>query len=186
MGPWRPHKDPVTGAFVLKENQYSWNRLANMVFLEQPVGVGFSRSDVPLDELEFGDAMAAIDNTRVLRKFFEKFPARKKNDFYLSSESYGGHYIPQWALRVLADDMLNDRFKGVLIGNPYVNLGSLFAGGIVALWGMQLIPLPLWEDATKHGCTNFDLCDNQDTFPEICYSVYEHLFNLNKHINPCK
>ena len=38
---------------------------------------------------------------------------------------------------------------GVLIGNPYVNLGSLFAGGITALWGMQLIPLPLWEDAVS-------------------------------------
>lgn len=186
MGPWRPHRDGDSGQFSLKRNPYSWNRLANMVFLEQPVGVGFSRSDIPLGDLSFGDLPAAIDNTRVVRKFFEKFPERRTNDFYLASESYGGHYVPQWALRVLADDMLNDRFRGVLIGNPYVNLGSIFAGGINALWGMQLIPLPLWEDAVKHGCADFHLNRDEDTLPEICFGVYDHLFNLNQNINPCE
>lgn len=186
MGPWRPHKNDTTGDFLLRENAYSWNRIANMVFLEQPVGVGFSYPDAFLNQMEFGDQMAAIDNTRVVRKFFEKFPERRKNDFYLASESYGGHYIPQWALRVLEDDVLNDHFKGVLVGNPYVNLGSIFAGGISALWGMQLVPLPLWEDAVKHGCADFNLNREEDTLPEICFGVYEHMFALNAHINPCE
>lgn len=185
MGPWRPHREPETGVISLKENPFSWNHHANMVFLEQPVGVGFSYLDGSLSDLDFGDVLAAIDNTRVVRKFFEKFPARKNNDFYLASESYGGHYIPQWAIRVLADDVLNNRFKGVLLGNPYVNLGSIFAGGISALWGMQLIPMPLWGSAVKHGCSDFELASDEDTFPEICFTLYEHLFNLNKHVNPC-
>jgi hypothetical protein len=166
----------------LAANPMAWNRYANMVFLEQPVGVGFSYADAFLSQIDFGDLLAAIDNTRVVRKFFEKFPERKKNDFYLASESYGGHYIPQWALRVLADDVLNDKFKGVLVGNPFVNLGSIFAGGISALWGMQLVPLPLWEGARKHGCADFarDAAD----YPEICFGVYDHMFAINAHINP--
>ena len=42
QGPFRPNKD-MTLAF----NNYTWNSLANMVFVEAPCGVGFSYSDEP-------------------------------------------------------------------------------------------------------------------------------------------
>ncbi len=42
QGPFRPNKD-----LTLSYNQYSWNTVANMVFIEAPCGVGFSYSDNP-------------------------------------------------------------------------------------------------------------------------------------------
>jgi hypothetical protein len=188
MGPWRPVKssapDGSSANYSLKMNPYSWNRIANMVFLEQPVGVGFSYADVDIGLLRFGDAFSSIDNLRIVKRFFEKFPERASNDFYLASESYGGHYIPQWAMRVLNDESLVSRFKGVLVGNPYVQLGSLYAGSLHALWGQQLIPLPLWEDVLQYGCDDMRLGD--DEYPTICYQIRKQLFHLNRKINPCE
>lgn len=75
-------------------NPYSWNKVANVLYVEQPAGVGFSYSD---DESDYvtGDAQAAADNYVLIKQFFERFPERKSNQFYISSESYGGHYIPE-------------------------------------------------------------------------------------------
>ena len=42
QGPFRPNKD-----LTLSYNEYSWNTVANMVFIEAPCGVGFSYSDNP-------------------------------------------------------------------------------------------------------------------------------------------
>jgi carboxypeptidase C (cathepsin A) len=42
QGPFRPNKD-----MTLSMNDYAWNKIANMVFIEQPCGVGFSYSDAP-------------------------------------------------------------------------------------------------------------------------------------------
>jgi carboxypeptidase C (cathepsin A) len=78
---------------VLFANPYSWNLHANILYVESPVGVGFSYSDVE-DDYITGDAQTALDNYVLIRKFLERFPERKSNDFYIASESYGGHYIP--------------------------------------------------------------------------------------------
>ncbi len=45
MGPFRPTKDGM----ALAENPLSWNRLSNIVYVEVPVGVGFSYSHDPKD-----------------------------------------------------------------------------------------------------------------------------------------
>jgi len=65
-----------------------------MLYVEQPAGVGFSYSDDP-DDYTTGDAQAASDNYVLIQQFLERFPERKSNDFYITSESYGGHYIPE-------------------------------------------------------------------------------------------
>jgi carboxypeptidase C (cathepsin A) len=79
---------------VLSENPYSWNKLANMLYIEQPAGVRFSYSETD-EDYNVGDAQAAADNYKLIRKFFERFPERRSNRFFISSESYGGHYMPQ-------------------------------------------------------------------------------------------
>lgn len=37
------------GGKTLVDNYYSWNKLANMLYVEIPSGVGFSYSDTPSD-----------------------------------------------------------------------------------------------------------------------------------------
>ena len=79
---------------TLTPNPYSWNKIASILYIEQPAGVGFSYSDTEGD-YKTGDEPAAKDNYRFIREFLKRFPERQENPFYISSESYGGHYMPQ-------------------------------------------------------------------------------------------
>ena len=104
-------------------NEYSWNRAANMVYLESPGDVGFSYVDSKLDyELYINDDITANDNLQALLSFFKKFPSMKGKDFYISGESYGGIYVPmlayniiQYNKNVLESQKIN--LKGILVGN---------------------------------------------------------------------
>jgi carboxypeptidase C (cathepsin A) len=78
----------------LKPNPFSWNLIANMLYVEQPAFVGYSYSDNASDATT-GDRQAASDNYVTIRQFLQRFPERQSNEFYIASESYGGHYMPQ-------------------------------------------------------------------------------------------
>ncbi len=64
-----------------------------MVFIEQPCGVGFSYSEDPDNDYQSDDASAAKDNSALVQTFMGRFPHLLKNDLYITSESYGGHYV---------------------------------------------------------------------------------------------
>ena len=60
-----------------------------MLFIEAPVGVGFSYSD-DTSYYTTNDKKTAAGNYRLIVGFFERFPQFKTNEFVVSSESYGG------------------------------------------------------------------------------------------------
>jgi serine carboxypeptidase-like clade II len=92
-----------------------------MLYVESPAGVGFSYSDV---QEAFNDNKTASDNYNVLISFFKGYPDFAKNDFYISGESYAGHYIPELALKIFENTAKNpntaphSNMKGFLVGNP--------------------------------------------------------------------
>lgn len=71
-------------------NKYSWNSNANIVFLDQPLNVGYSYGS---DGASNTNA-AAKDVYAFLQLFFQEFPEYSKLDFHVAGESYAGHYIP--------------------------------------------------------------------------------------------
>ena len=154
QGPFRPDADGN-----LLPNLYAWNKIANMVFLEQPVGVGFSYSNVK-DDYRIGDDQAAADNLATIFAFFDKFPHFNHTALYLTSESYGGHYMPTWADAIIkyndAQEYTQERinFKGFAVGNPYTDYYSGVGAQMETYWGKQLLPKPLWDMYVSHGCTD--------------------------------
>ncbi|XP_075702673.1 lysosomal protective protein-like [Rhinoderma darwinii] len=98
---------------TLKNNKHSWNKIANVLYLESPAGVGFSFSDDK--NYKTGDTQAAQDNYMALKDFFRLYPEFMENDFYITGESYGGFYVPSLALEVSTDSSIN--LKGLAIGN---------------------------------------------------------------------
>jgi carboxypeptidase C (cathepsin A) len=99
-----------------KVNDYSWNKNANMIYLESPAGVGFSYTKNGDIDLASNDSKSAIDNLKALQNFFEKFPEFKENEFYISGESYAGVYVP-WLAKTILQNKSDINLKGVLVGN---------------------------------------------------------------------
>jgi cathepsin A (carboxypeptidase C) len=96
-------------------NPYSWNTVANIIYLESPVGVGFSYSDSG-DYSSTDDDTVSLNNYLALQSFFNEYPEYYGRDFYITGESYGGIYVPTLAVRVLNGD-LPINFQGIAIGN---------------------------------------------------------------------
>ena len=109
---------PVTSdnyANEFKKNPFSWNINANLIAIEQPAGVGFSKTN----DLHFRwtDDLTAENLLYGIKDFLNEFNL-KGRDFYISGESYAGIYIPFLAKHMLEDsssDKVN--LKGILIGN---------------------------------------------------------------------
>jgi carboxypeptidase C (cathepsin A) len=131
-----------------------------MVFIEQPVGVGFSLADT---DILYGDAQAAADNHRFVLGFFRRYPQYAKQDFFISSESYGGHYMPTLARSLQAARDV-PQFRGVFLGNPLTYMPYRDYGQYGTAWGHQLLPAPLWKRYEAAGCaTSFPVspaCQN--------------------------
>ncbi|XP_057748957.1 serine carboxypeptidase-like 40 [Arachis stenosperma] len=121
LGPFRVNSDGKT----LYKNRYSWNYAANVLFLESPTGVGFSYSNTTSDYKTNGDKKTAADNYLFLVNWLERFPEYKDREFYISGESYAGHYVPQLAHTILYHNKRAKRtiinLKGILIGNAVIN-----------------------------------------------------------------
>ncbi|XP_019152737.1 PREDICTED: putative serine carboxypeptidase-like 23 [Ipomoea nil] len=139
LGPFIVTSDGKT----LFQNDYSWNKVANMLFLESPAGVGFSYSNTGSDYNTTGDKSSAKDAYTFLINWLERFPHYKNRDFYITGESYGGHFVPQLAYTILAHNNKSNRtfinLKGIAIGNPLLDLGITLKSVYEYLWTHALI-----------------------------------------------
>lgn len=143
-GPFHFNKDGVIGT-----NPYSWNKFANMLYVEQPAGVGFSYSETPSDTVDVGDDEAALDNLIAIQKFFERFPERADNELYVASESYGGHYVPQLAKKIverIGNPGFGIKLAGFLVGNPWVDPFTNDVAQTRAFFQHGLISLPMLNE----------------------------------------
>lgn len=96
-------------------NPYAWNNNASVIFLDQPVNVGFSYSEKQVSN----SRAVGKDVYALLNLFFEQFPEYNGNGFHISGESYAGHYIPGIATEILAHEAPERVFNltSLLIGN---------------------------------------------------------------------
>ncbi|CAN8298713.1 unnamed protein product [Cochlearia groenlandica] len=170
-------------------NNYSWNKEANMLFLEAPVGVGFSYTSNPMDLEKLGDQVTAEDSLSFLINWFLKFPEFRANEFYITGESYAGHYVPQLSeliydrnKKVTSGSQIN--LKGFMIGNAVINEGTDMAGLVDYAWSHAIISDELhsnihvsckFEEQTSNKtvqCIN-NIRDFMESYNDIdIYSIY--------------
>ncbi|KAK0596611.1 hypothetical protein LWI29_017310 [Acer saccharum] len=141
-GPFKPSGD------LLLINEYSWNKEANMLYLESPAGVGFSYSANKSFYNSVNDDITARDNLAFLNKWFTKFPEYKNRDFFITGESYGGHYVPQLAQLIIESNM-KFNLKGIAIGNPLLEFNTDFNSRAEFFWSHGLISDSTYEMFTS-------------------------------------
>lgn len=144
VGPYR-----LTDDHTLEYNNGSWDEFANLLFVDQPVGTGFSyvNTDSYIHELDEMSAHFMV----FLEKFFETFPEYERDDvrvthlpqeplwqpieymtdslqIYIAGESYAGQHIPYIAKGIQERNKAaaqNGKFqwslRGILIGNGWIS-----------------------------------------------------------------
>lgn len=139
IGPFHIKPDGKT----LYLNPYSWNQVANILFLDSPVGVGFSYSNTSSDITTNGDKRTAEDSLKFLLKWLERFSQFKGRDFYISGESYGGHYVPQLSKAIIRHNQATGEkainLKGYMVGNDLTDDYHDYLGLFQFWWSAGLI-----------------------------------------------
>ncbi|KAM3374212.1 serine carboxypeptidase-like [Capsicum galapagoense] len=101
-------------------NDFGWDKGSNLIYVDQPTGTGFSYSSSE-DDIRHDERGVSNDLYDFLQVFFKAHPQYAKNDFYITGESYAGHYIPAFASRVHQGNKNKEgiyvNLKGFAIGN---------------------------------------------------------------------
>ena len=115
-GPLRIKKTGETNDdYILGLNpEGSWVDIADMVYLDQPVGTGFSYGDSFLTSMED----IAEEFMIFMKQFLALYPEYSSRKFYLTGESFAGQYIPLFATKLIENPDINVNLKALLISNP--------------------------------------------------------------------
>ncbi|KAE8731022.1 Beta-glucosidase-like SFR2 [Hibiscus syriacus] len=178
LGPLKVGKNGVD----LQFNEFAWNQEANFLFVESPVGVGFSYTNTSSDLTKLDDTFVAGDAYNFLVNWLQRYPQFKTSDFYIAGESYAGHYVPQ--LAELVYDRNNDTtrypfidLKGFMVGNPLTDDNYDNTGIMDYAWSHSVIPDYLYRKTKQ-------VCDFKDSsWSTQCNDVVNQVFGKYSEID---
>ena len=156
-------------------NKYSWTNNANMFWIDQPPGTGFSEGDA-----DSGEEEVANDMLGFLIALFDALPQYNR-DFYVFGESYAGHYIPAITHRIHVYNGQNPSpkidLKGMGIGNGLTDPSEQYKWYPKMAYNSTTAPQVVTEEEYKEMeesvemCTRLiDLCNQFDGQNPTCFA----------------
>ncbi|KNZ51207.1 hypothetical protein VP01_404g8 [Puccinia sorghi] len=120
VGPLTPSSKSRPGQPIeLEESAIGWSEYANLLFIDQPAGTGYSFVNNGDHVRELAEAAEQV--VIFLKNFYKVFPEFSKIDTYLAGESFAGQYIPYFAQAILDTAALSIPLLGLIMGNPWIN-----------------------------------------------------------------
>lgn len=113
----------VDDAGQLHPRNITWNSKYHMLYVDQPVGTGFSFTTDDRCYAHTEDDVAH-DLYAMLLQFFQIYYEYASNDFYIVGESYGGKYVPAIAYEIHIENIearQKINLKGIAIGDGLVD-----------------------------------------------------------------
>ncbi|XP_074366644.1 serine carboxypeptidase-like 48 isoform X2 [Apium graveolens] len=173
----------------LSWNAFGWDKVSNIIYVDQPVGTGFSYSsdfrDIPSNEQGVSN-----DLYDFLQEFYKAHPGYIENEFYITGESYAGHYIPALASRVHQGNKNREgiqiNLNGFSVGNGNTDPAIQYKAYTAFALENKLITktdyvsinkmIPKCERATKgnNACVQAY---------EACRGIYGSIVDINGNIN---
>jgi hypothetical protein len=106
----------------LQHNEYAWTHATHLLFVEQPVGVGFSQGHPP----PVNEDDVSGDFATFLTNFYQVFTEYQDTSLWMFGESYAGMYVPSIARRLVRDNQKRHSpvtfpIKGIALGNGWVD-----------------------------------------------------------------
>ncbi|TVU25637.1 hypothetical protein EJB05_28141, partial [Eragrostis curvula] len=92
IGPFKFVVEPYDGGVPrLQYNPYTWTKVASIIFVDWPVGAGFSFSRITRGyDVGFGDIPSTQHLKKFLTKWFDERPEYLANPFYIGADSIAG------------------------------------------------------------------------------------------------
>ncbi|KAG2134925.1 Alpha/Beta hydrolase protein [Suillus bovinus] len=116
-------------------NQWSWTNLSSVLWVEQPIGTGFSQG---IGHAQNEDDVSA-QLVGFMQQFLEVFSELKGKKLYLSGESYAGMYVPYIANYIYEDPTRLDlSLQGIWINDPVIS------------WSVVQQEIPALDFVKKH------------------------------------
>ena len=129
-------KNDKAGTIVPNPN--TWNQQVHMLYIDQPVGTGYSTTGDPdpltrescdpacCDKYGYATSEEALSEQfcAALKAFFENHQEYRDCDLYLTGESYAGKYLPAIAKEIYAENKSGDatiNIKGIAIGDGWMH-----------------------------------------------------------------
>ncbi|KAJ3138867.1 Cell death protease [Geranomyces variabilis] len=105
-------------------NPTSWVHNANMLYVDQPAGTGFSISAITHQNLS--SSQSAAEFLGFLENFYLAFPEYRHSELYFTGESFAGQYIPYIGHEILKRNRNGTyapplNLRGLIIGNGWVD-----------------------------------------------------------------
>ncbi|XP_042495430.1 serine carboxypeptidase-like 18 [Macadamia integrifolia] len=180
--------------FVVKEyngslpnlvvNIQSWTQMASIIFVDSPVGTGFSYS-TSSQGYQTGDFKASKDLYQFLTKWMIDHPEFLENHFYVAGDSYSGKIVPLVAKEISdgneAGSELFINLKGYILGNPVTD--PVFDSNKLVPFahGMGLISNELYESVKRSCGENYVQIDPTNVLCwEDMQSFYKCISGLNQ------
>ncbi|KAL8491135.1 hypothetical protein ACS0TY_022968 [Phlomoides rotata] len=106
---------------TLVSNPYSWTKVANIIYLDQPAATGFSYVKTS-EAYKSNDTFAGMTIYEFLKKWLINHPKYMANPFYVGGGSYSGIFVPlvvdQIFKGIEAGSKPHFNIKGYVLGNP--------------------------------------------------------------------
>nr|XP_025877058.1 serine carboxypeptidase-like 7 isoform X2 [Oryza sativa Japonica Group] len=154
IGPVKLAIEPYDGGVPrLRYNPYTWTKVASVLFVDSPVGAGFSFSRDPRG-YDVGDVSSTLQLTKFVNKWFSQHREFLSNPLYVGGESYAGKLVP-FLLQKISEDVeagvkpvLN--LKGYLVGNPGTGESIDYESKVPYAHGVGIISDQLYETILEH------------------------------------
>lgn len=191
-GPWVIND----GGSEIVRNPFPWNRKANVLWLEQPAGVGYSWGE-NIASLSASDSSSGVDAVAAMKLWYARFPAFTTNKLFLSGESYAGIYVPYLAWQIYQHNeqarydttLAKIPLEGILTGNSCADWdfdGDVTTMETVARFNM--IPKRLFDEYISKDCEpQFRDVNpvNSTVDPARCDEIENHVWgDLINGLNP--
>ncbi|XP_078171156.1 serine carboxypeptidase-like 12 isoform X2 [Carex rostrata] len=156
--------------------------VANVIFLDSPIGTGFSYSSNPKG-YDIDDITAGIQVVKFIRKWLMDHPQYLSNPLYVGGHSYAGKMTPYIAelisegVEAGQKPLLN--FKGYVIGNP--GTGEWYDSGFFVKFahGMGIISDQLYQLAQQNCKREYNRSPNK-ICAEMLAAVNNSLLETNE------
>ncbi|GAV75573.1 Peptidase_S10 domain-containing protein [Cephalotus follicularis] len=138
-------------SFVI--NPYAWTNIANIIFLDAPVGTGFSYSTTQ-EGYRSTDTLSSKSTYEFIRKWVTDHPQFSKNPLYIAGDSYSGVIVPMVTLHIANGN--NAKLKphlslqGYMLGNPVTNVHDDENSRVQYYHRVGLIPNEIYNEAKTH------------------------------------